>query len=299
MMDHPAVSHNVPLAPMTTYKVGGPARYYAEPADLCELRDILTTVPPDTAVVVIGRGSNLVISDKGIDGLVIKLGRSFQAGAVSPDGSIVAGGGMPLPKLARMAAKHARAGLGFYVGIPGSVGGAVAMNAGGHGSETAQVLDHALVLNVATAEVTRSTTDQLGLSYRHSDLTDDDIVVQATFVTTPGDRGALEDELRTITRWRKDHQPGGTLNAGSVFKNPQGDHAGAIIDRLGLKGERIGSIQVSPVHANFLVAASDSTADDIFQFVHKIQAIVKTETGIVLEPEIKFLGDFTTVGASQ
>jgi len=299
MIDHPAVSDNVSLAPMTTYKVGGPARYYAEPADLSELRDILTTVPPDTTVVVIGRGSNLVISDKGIDGLVVKLGRSFQAAAVSPAGTIVAGGGMPLPKLARMAAAHARAGLGFYVGIPGSVGGAVAMNAGGHGSETAQVLDHALVLNVATAEVSRSTADQLGLAYRHSDLTDDDIVVQATFVTTPGDRGVLEDELRTITRWRKDHQPGGTLNAGSVFKNPEGDHAGAIIDRLGLKGERIGSIQVSPVHANFLVAASDSTADDIFQFVHRIQAIVKTETGLVLEPEIKFLGDFTTVGASQ
>jgi UDP-N-acetylmuramate dehydrogenase len=296
VIEHPGMATNVPLAPLTTYKVGGPAAYFAEPVDLSELRDVLVAVEPGTQIVVLGRGSNVVIADAGIDGLVIKLGRSFQAGAVSPDGSIVAGGGMPLPKLARLAAVEGRAGLGFFVGIPGSVGGAIRMNAGGHGSETAEVLLHALVLDANTAEVARMTPADLSLSYRHSDLADTDIVVQATFTTSPGDPESLEDELRTITRWRKQHQPGGTLNAGSVFKNPPGDHAGAIIDRVGLKGEQFGTISVSTVHANFMVAASDATANDIFRFVYKIKAIVRDETGIDLEPEIRFLGDFSAIG---
>jgi UDP-N-acetylmuramate dehydrogenase len=298
MIEHPGIATDVPLASMTTYKVGGPAEYFCEPVDLSELRDVLSAVEPDTQIVVLGRGSNVVIADSGIDGLVIKLGRSFQEAAVSPDGSIVAGGGMPLPKLARFAANAGRDGLGFYVGIPGSVGGAIRMNAGGHGSDTAQVLDHAVVLDARTAEMVRMTPTALALSYRHSDLTDTDIVVQATFTTPPGDPTTLEDELRTITRWRKDHQPGGTLNAGSVFKNPPDDHAGAIIDRLGLKGERVGAIAVSDVHANFMVAASDATATDIFRFVYKIRAIVREETGIDLEPEIRFLGDFSATGGT-
>jgi len=298
MIEHPAVTADVPLAALTTYKVGGPAAYFAEPVDLSELRDVLTAAEPGTQIVVLGRGSNVVIADGGIDGLVIKLGRSFQLGAVSPDGSVVAGGGMPLPKLARLAAEEGRGGLGFYVGIPGSVGGAIRMNAGGHGSETAQVLDHAVVLDANTAEVVRMTPADLKLSYRHSDLGDTDIVVQATFATTAQDRESLEDELRVITRWRKDHQPGGTLNAGSVFKNPPGDHAGAIIDRIGLKGERFGSVAVSTVHANFMVAASDATASDIFRFVHKVKEIVRDETGVDLEPEIKFLGDFSALGVA-
>jgi UDP-N-acetylmuramate dehydrogenase len=172
------------------------------------------------------------------------------------------------------------------------------MNAGGHGSETAQVLDHAVVLDARTAEVVKMNPEDLALSYRHSNLADTDIVVQATFVTAAGDRAALDEELRSITRWRKEHQPGGTFNAGSVFKNPPGDHAGAIIDRLGLKGEQFGAVSVSGVHANFMVAASDATASDIFRFVYKIKTIVREETGIELEPEIKFLGDFTTVGVT-
>jgi len=298
MIEHPTIETGVPLAPLTTYKVGGPAAYFAEPNDLLDLRDVLEAVGPDTQIVVLGRGSNVVISDDGIDGLVVKLGHSFQAAAVSRDGSIVAGGGMPLPKLARFAAAEGRGGLGFYVGIPGSVGGAVRMNAGGHGAQTADVLDHAVVLDARTAEVIEMTPTDLALSYRHSNLTDTDIVVQATYNSHPADKATLDLELREITRWRKDNQPGGTLNAGSVFKNPPGDHAGAIIDRVGLKGERFGAVAVSDVHANFMVAASDATASDIFRFVYRIKAIVRDETGIDLEPEIKFLGDFSSVVAA-
>ncbi len=296
MIEHPAVRRDVPLAPLTTYKVGGNARYFAEPADLAELREVLALAPEGVAVVVLGRGSNVVISEAGIDGLVIKLGRSFQVADVGPGGLIVAGAGVALAKLARLAASRGRAGLGFYIGIPGSVGGAVRMNAGGHGSDTSQVLDHALILNASSAEVVRATSADLGLSYRHSELTDDDVVVQATFSTTPRDPQLLEEELRSITRWRKEHQPGGTLNAGSVFKNPAGDHAGAIIERSGLKGQRFGSVRVSPIHANFLVAADEASADDIFSFVQQIRSTVLDRTGIDLEPEVRFLGDFTDVG---
>ncbi|MCL1595454.1 MAG: UDP-N-acetylmuramate dehydrogenase [Actinomycetia bacterium] len=277
---------------MTTYKVGGSARFMAEPRDLAELREILENLPSDIDVVVLGRGSNVVIADSGIDGLVIRLGSGFQKAGFTDDGTVDAGGGVALPKLARLAAKHGRSGLGFYVGIPGSVGGAVRMNAGGHGSDTASVIDHAVVLDIASAEVQQWEPDALALGYRRSGLGSEHIVVQATFVTRSGSSTELENELREITRWRKEHQPGGTLNAGSVFKNPEGDHAGAIIERSGLKGERFGPVAVSNIHANFLVAADVATANDIFRFVEHIRSIVLERVGIDLEPEIRFLGSF-------
>ncbi len=292
MIDHPRVEADVPLAPLTTYKVGGSARLFAEPTDLAELRELLSLVPEGVPVIVLGRGSNVVISDRGIDGLVIRLGRAFQSVAMAGDAEIVAGGGLALPKLARFAASHARAGLGFYVGIPGSVGGAVRMNAGGHGSDTSGVLQAALVLDSSTRQITTRTPLDLELEYRTSNLCDTDIVVQARFATAVGDSAVLEEQMREITRWRKDNQPGGTLNAGSVFKNPEGDFAGAIIDRAGLKGAQFGSVHVSSVHANFLVAADVTTADDIFSYVQHIRSIIFDRTGIDLEPEIRFLGEF-------
>jgi UDP-N-acetylmuramate dehydrogenase len=296
MIAHPAVRDDVELAPFTTYKVGGPARWFAEPRDLAELREILSMVPDGVPVVVLGRGSNVVISDAGIPGLVLRLGEAFAAIDVRPDGMVVAGGATPLPVLARTTATAGRSGLEFYVGIPGSVGGAVRMNAGGHGSETSSVLVEASVLDIPTRSVTRRSPHDLDMSYRHSNLTDDDIVVQAAFRTVQGDPAEAERVVREITRWRKDNQPGGTLNAGSVFKNPAREPAGAIIDRLGLKGTSIGPVGVSPVHANFMVATKDATASDIFTFVHHVRAIVRERAGIDLEPEIRFIGAFPIVG---
>ena len=295
-MEHGSVTWDVPLAPMTTYKVGGSARWFAEPRDLEELRSILELVPRGISVVVLGRGSNVVISDAGIDGLVLRLGGAFCAVDVDPDGTVVAGGAVALPKLARVAASAGMAGLEFYVGIPGSVGGAVVMNAGGHGSDTAAVLEEAVVVDINSGSLTKRDVDSLGLKYRHSDLTETDVVVQATFRTTPGDPDQLEASIREITRWRKEHQPGGTLNAGSIFKNPTNDAAGAIIDRCGLKGRAVGLVQVSPAHANFMIATAGATAADIFSFVHEIQAEVRQMTGIELEPEIRFLGSFALPG---
>ena len=292
VIDHTAVRTDVPLGSMTTYKVGGPARWFAEPADLEELRSVLAATPEGIEVVVLGRGSNVVIADDGIDGLVIRLGSGFSAVSFSTAGKVVAGGALPLPRLARAAAGEGRAGLGFYVGIPGSVGGAVRMNAGGHGSDTAAVLESARILDVTTHEVRQVGVEGLDLGYRRSNLTPNDIVVQATFTTVEGNIEELEEELRQITRWRKEHQPGGTFNAGSVFKNPAGGYAGQIIDELGLKGYRVGPVSVSEVHANFMVADATAKATDIRMFVHNIASIVEERTGTVLEPEIRFLGTF-------
>ncbi len=296
MIDHTSIRTDVLLGPLTTYKVGGPAKWFAEPQDLEELRSILELVPVGTEIAVLGRGSNVLIADSGIDGLVLRLGGAFAA--IEPVGSdqIVAGAGASLPKLARTAAAAGMAGLEFYVGIPGSVGGAVRMNAGGHGSDTASVLTEAIIVDLGTGSLVKRDVEALGLSYRHSNLTDAEIVVQATFATLPGDPAELEGRLREITRWRKEHQPGGTLNAGSVFKNPQGDAAGAIIDRCGLKGFAVGPVRVSDVHANFLVASSNASALDIHTFILEIQSRVLGMTSIKLEPEIRFLGSFASSG---
>ena len=297
MIEHTSVRANVALGPLTTYKVGGSARWFAEPCDLEELRSILETVPSGMDVVVLGRGSNVVISEAGIDGLVIRLGGAFSAIDCATSGRVVAGAGAALPKLARAAAAAGMAGLEFYVGIPGSVGGAIVMNAGGHGSDTAAVLSEAIVVDLESGSLDKRSAKSLELSYRNSNITASEVVVQGTFVTSPGATEEIEHELRAITRWRKVHQPGGTLNAGSVFKNPEIGSAGAIIDRCGLKGHTIGPVAVSQVHANFLVATGDATATDIHAFVFEIQSTVFGMTQIKLEPEIRFLGSFAPDGA--
>ena len=172
------------------------------------------------------------------------------------------------------------------------------MNAGGHGSDTASVLESATILDVGSRAVDQRPAAAFELAYRHSNLRDDEIVVQARFRTEEGSPEEIETKLREITRWRKEHQPGGTLNAGSVFKNPASEPAGAIIDRLGLKGTAVGPVEVSELHANWLVATRSATAADIFSFVHQIQRLVFERSGIELEPEIRFIGSFDDPGSA-
>lgn len=299
MIAHTLVRRDIALAPMTTYKVGGEAAWYAEPTTLEELRSILELTPRAMPVAVLGRGSNVVISDEGFDGLVLRLVGGFTAIDVRSDGIVVAGGGASLPVLARTAGAEGRAGLEFYVGIPGSVGGAVKMNAGGHGSDTASVLESATILDVGSRAVDQRPAAAFELAYRHSNLRDDEIVVQARFRTEEGSPAEIETKLREITRWRKEHQPGGTLNAGSVFKNPEGVAAGALIEQAGLKGMRDGEVGVSDMHANFLVATKEATASDIFLLVHRIKATVEERMGVSLTPEVKFLGEFPDPGVAS
>lgn len=288
------VRAGVPLAALTTYKLGGPARWLAEVDDETKLEAVAAALRREPLpVLVLGRGSNLVVSDAGFPGLVLRLGGTFTQVQVA--GEVVrAGGAVPLPKLARAAVAAGRLGLEFYVGIPGSVGGAVRQNAGCFGTETKDVLASAAVLDLADGTRTRKRPVDLQLAYRHSNLAATEVVLEAAFHSREGDRDEGEERMREITRWRREHQPGGTLNAGSVFKNPPGDAAGRIIDRLGLKGLRVGGAAVSEKHANFFVAAAGTPAADVWKLVQEVRQRVAEATGIVLEPEIQFVGDFET-----
>ncbi|MEA2058693.1 MAG: UDP-N-acetylmuramate dehydrogenase [Actinomycetota bacterium] len=292
VLDHPQLDHDVPLAPMTTYKLGGSAAAFFDATDETTLRTVLGSVAPEVPIFVLGRGSNVVFSDAGYPGLVVRLGGDFLAVDIEEAGQMVAGGAVPLPRLARIAAEAGRGGLEFYVGIPGSVGGAVRMNAGGHGSDTREWLIAARVLDIRTGEVSLRDPVSLDLSYRHSDLSDDDLVLQARYRTVSRPRREADETIRAITRWRREHQPGGTLNAGSVFKNPPDDSAGRVIDETGLKGYRRGGISVSTMHANFFVAGDDATAQDVWDLVWAVRKRVGEETGIWLEPELRFAGPF-------
>ncbi len=288
---------DVTLGPLTTYKLGGPARWYAEPHDEDELREVVAAVRADPAggdapVLVLGRGSNLAVADAGFPGLVVRLGSGFAGIDIAPDGTVTAGGAAPLPVLARTTVAAGRGGLEFFVGIPGSVGAAVRMNAGCLGSETVDWLIAARVLDLFGGTVAWRPAGDLGLAYRHSDLGDGDVVVGARFRTEPSTPEAGSAVLREVTRWRRDHQPGGTLNAGSVFKNPPGDHAGRLIDAAGLKGLRVGGVAVSAKHANFFVADRSASAQDVYDLVWTVRRRVQAATGVLLEPEIRFAGLF-------
>ncbi len=290
-----AVVRDVPLAPLTTYRLGGPAAYLAEASDQSELRRLLAAVTAESPAIplfVLGRGSNVVVSDAGFDGLVIRLVGEFRAIAVSAEGMVSAGGGASLPRVARFATAHGRGGLEFFVAIPGTVGGAIRMNAGAHGTDTAAWLVDASILDVSGGRISDETPEEMQLSYRHSRLRRDDIVLSARFRTIVQPSAEGQRRMREITRWRKEHQPGGSFNAGSVFKNPPGDAAGRLIDSVGLKGFHCGAVSVSARHANFFVAGRRATGQDIHDLMVAVRARVGEATGVWLEPEIQFLGNF-------
>jgi UDP-N-acetylmuramate dehydrogenase len=213
------LSEHVPLAGYTTYRFGGLARFFVEADSEGDVIDAgRLAAEQGVTVLALGRGSNLVISDDGFDGVVVRPGPGMSWFEVLEDGVVAAGAGHPLPLLAREAVRRGRGGLEFYTGVPGSVGGAVRMNAGCHGADTSEWLIDARVVDLRTAAVASLTPEQLGLSYRHSNLDDDDIVASARFRTIAIDPRQGEEAIREITRWRRDHQPGGTLNAGSVSR---------------------------------------------------------------------------------
>ena len=290
-----AVTRDAPLGARTTWRVGGTAAVTVEVDTVAQLIAVATILTPDIPRFVLGRGSNVLVSDSGFPGLVINLGSGFEtvtfdAAADTPD-SVTAGGATALPVLARQCAAAARAGLGFYVGIPGSVGGAIRMNAGGHGRETRDVVLSATVIDLdGPGELHQRDRDALGFGYRHSALGCSDVVVSACFAVAPGDADALAEEIRGIVRWRAVHQPGGA-NAGSVFRNPPGDAAARLIDQeCGLRGLRVGGAAISEKHANFIQTDAGGTAADVRQLIHMVRETVEQRTGIFLDVEIHEIG---------
>jgi UDP-N-acetylmuramate dehydrogenase len=284
------VETDAPLGALTTWRVGGPAAVLVRVETVADLAVLAAALPADVPRLVLGRGSNLLVADAGYAGVVVVLGTAFETVEIG-DATVTAGGATALPVLARQCAAAGRAGLGFYVGIPGSVGGAVRMNAGGHGRETVEVLVDATVVDLAGggAAAVRPLA-ALGLGYRHSELTDDEVIVAARFRVTPGAPEVLRDELRDVVRWRTEHQPGGA-NAGSVFRNPPGDAAARLIDvEAGLRGTRVGGAVVSDKHANFIQAEPGATAADVHQLVGLVRDRVEAATGVRLVPEVRRIG---------
>jgi len=280
---------DVPLGPLTTYRVGGPAALFVEIAgddDLHLVADVVRSTGVE--VLVVGKGSNLLVADAGFPGLAIGLGETFAT--IDIEGTTVrAGGAVPLPVLARRSVAAGLTGLEWAVGVPGSVGGAVRMNAGGHGSDVAAGVTRVRVCDLATGDDGVVTAVDLELGYRTSAVTATQVVVWAEFALAPGDVAAGEAALADIVRWRREHQPGGQ-NAGSVFTNPAGDSAGRLVDAAGCRGLRRGTAQVSEKHANFIQADPGGSADDVAALIDEVRRRVRAAHGVDLHPEVRLVG---------
>ena len=278
-----------PIGPMTTYRAGGRAARFVRPVDRSELEAVAAGVASaGIPVLVVGRGSNLLVADAGFGGLALQLGQACEK--VRAEGTtVVAGAGVSLPVLARRTVAESLTGFEWAVGVPGSLGGAVRMNAGGHGSDMASTLVSADTVDLATGEGRRRTLADLSLGYRSSSIDQSEVVVEATITLAVGDMVSGEERLAEVVRGRRENQPGGQ-NAGSVFTNPVGDSAGRLIDEAGLKGWRFGSASVSERHANFIQVDEGGSADDVVALMDVVVRRVDEVHGIRLEPETVIVG---------
>ena len=283
----PAVS----LAPLCTYKVGGAAALFVEANSVAELEVVTAALAgTDVPTLVIGKGSNLLVSDAGFDGLVVQLGDAFTEIAIdSSTGTARLGAAALLPVASRRTAAASLTGFEWAVGVPGSVGGAVRMNAGGHGSDMAASITRVSVFDLAEGGPVEWTVADLELAYRSSAVQSNHLVLFAELALDEGDRAESEAAISEIVRWRRANQPGGQ-NAGSVFTNPPGDSAGRLIDSAGLKGFRIGTAEVSTKHANFIQADPDGAADDVHRVILSVRDRVAEAHGVELHCENLLIG---------
>lgn len=290
---------DVALAPHTTYKLGGPALVFATPRTVDELHAVAgALLETSLPVLVVGRGSNLLVADAGFPGVVVSLADladladEVEVHGVRVNGvEVRTGAAVALPVLARRTAAAGLTGFEWAVGVPGSVGGAVRMNAGGHGSDMAASLRDVQVLDLHTGRSGRVAAAELHLRFRGSDIADHQVVLDATLQLTEGDAARAEATVADIVRWRREHQPGGQ-NAGSVFVNPvPGELAAAqLIDGLGLKGFRLGGACVSEKHANFVQAEHGATAADVRAVIEHVRTTVFEKTGFLLRSEVRLVG---------
>lgn len=280
---------NESLASYTSWKIGGPAQVFFQPQDSLECAAALSTATHFAIpVTYLGGGSNVLVADGGVKGLVIQL-RKLQE--THWDGNRVrVGAGYSLPKLAKDAEERLLTGLEFTAGIPGTVGGAVLMNAGAHGVNIVNALESVRIIT-PDGEIRDILADQLEFGYRTSNLKNSgNIITEATLVLQPGDQEAIAKQMASVLEFRKTKQPMKYPNAGSVFKNPAGDAAGRLIEFVGAKGRRIGDAQVSEKHANFIVNLGEATAADVIMLIKEVQELVLQEFGFLLETEVVLLG---------
>ena len=277
------------LADLTWFRVGGPAEVLYSPADEADLSYFMANTPPEIPVNIIGLGSNLLVRDGGIGGVVIRLGRGFGDITVEPDSQLRAGAAVPDVKVARAAAEADIAGLSFYRGIPGCIGGALRMNGGAHGRETCEVVVEARAVGRG-GKAHVLPVAELYYTYRHCDAPEDLIFTEALFQGEPGDSAAILAEMDDIAAYRERAQPIKSRTGGSTFKNPPGHRAWQLIDAAGCRGLRVGGAHVSEMHCNFLINEGEATGADIEELGETVRARVKANSGIELEWEIKRLG---------
>ena len=281
---------NAPIAEATWFRVGGPAQILFSPADEEDLAYLLSVLPESIPVTTIGLGSNLIVRDGGIDGVVIRLGgRPFNAIEIIDGARVMAGAAAPDLFVAKAAAAAGIDSLAFLRGVPGSIGGALRMNAGAHGGETKDVLIEAAGVDRNGGRRT-FTNAQMGFSYRHSTVPDDVIFVRAVFQGRPGDQAEIVAEMERITRAREASQPIREKTGGSTFKNPPGAKAWELIDRAGCRGLAVGDAQVSTMHCNFLINRGAATAEDLESLGEEVRRRVLETSGVALEWEIKRVG---------
>jgi UDP-N-acetylmuramate dehydrogenase len=280
---------NQPLAELTWFRVGGPAQILFNPADEADLAYFIARKPAELPVIVVGLGSNLLVRDGGVAGIVIRLGRGFGEIKVEPGNRLRAGTVVPDVKVARAAAEAGIAGLAFYRGIPGSIGGALRMNAGAHGAETKDVLREARAVDPSGKIHVLSLAD-MHFTYRHCGVPADWIFTEALFEGRSGNPEEILAEMSAITEARSSTQPVNTRTGGSTFKNPPGRKAWELVDAAGCRGLQIGAAQVSEKHCNFLLNLGGASSADIEALGETVRARVKENSGIELHWEIKRIG---------
>lgn len=284
-----SLAGNRSLADITWFRVGGPAQVLFTPADEADLAYFLKQNGGALAVEVIGLGSNLLVRDGGVPGVVIRLGRGFGHVAAEEKCRVRAGTVVPDVKVARVAAEAGITGLSFYRGIPGSVGGALRMNAGAHGGETKDVLVEARAV-APDGTIHVLSLEDMDFSYRHSGVPDDWIFTEALFQGQPGDLEKIAQDMKEVAKYREENQPIKERTGGSTFKNPPGHSAWKLVDAAGLRGYRVGGACVSPMHCNFLINDQGATAEDLERLGETIRARVKETSNVELHWEIKRIG---------
>jgi UDP-N-acetylmuramate dehydrogenase len=282
------VQYDSVLAPSTWFRVGGAAEILVRPADVDDLCSLMFDIPLHVPVTVIGAASNLIVRDGGIAGLVIRLARGFSKITVDGDG-IVAGAAALDAVVAEHAAEAGLSGVEFLCGIPGTVGGAVAMNAGAYGGDVASCLDWAEIVT-RQGELLRLSAGEIGFSYRHSGLPPESIVVRARFLAKPGDAAAIAARMATIRTSREATQPVRARTGGSTFRNPDGARAWELIDAAGCRGLARGAAVVSEKHCNFLINTGGATAADLEGLGEDVRRLVHEASGVTLQWEIKRIG---------
>lgn len=278
------------LSEITWFRVGGPAQVLFTPADEADLAYFLARLPSDIPVFTIGLGSNLLVRDGGVAGVVIRLGRGFSRIEVEAGHCIRVGTAVPDVKLARAAADASIAGLAFYRGIPGSVGGALRMNAGAHGSETKDVLVEARCVD-RQGNIRLLSLSDMHFTYRHCGVPTDVVFTEALYQGKPGDPAEIAHQMDEVAQYREANQPIKERTGGSTFKNPPGNSAWKLVDAAGCRGYRVGGAKVSEMHCNFLINDQGASAEDIERLGETVRARVEANSGVHLDWEIIRLGE--------